>query len=589
MPSPDVSRYVDLTILDPDVQAIFERALDYAIFALPEYQPREGTIELVMLQSMALQIQEAITTLNRLPGAMTEVMLGLLDVERNAGSLATAIVKFSGTTTTSFTVPSGTRMYYIVNQTTPPLLLETTESVTASHTKPIASISQTGFVISVTTSAYHGLATGNTVSISGTGNSNLNVSNLAVTVTGATTFTVTSGTSVSVSQINNTGTVTPSSTVPATGFAAVQAVTAESTFNGLGVGTTLNLLSVSTAVASATLATALLGGSEAETDDEYFSRATATMGRLSASLVTASQTEGFVLETGRFSDVYRVKAVDNTQLDRIGDVAGKMLVVVAPIDATPTNLLSGTGDGTLDPTDVGYGVLDDVYDSVKLRSHASIDMGVAHPAFVTVKVDATVKLPEGVSASAVSEACTTSLETYMSPNEWSWDTAVRVNEVIVLLRNTTVTTGTITTSATPYVVSVTLTPTDVWAPSTSELNRHAISSISRSGSTVTATTTTTSSIFVNNVALNLTNYDLFLKTEGTGVAGLNTTTLVQALSAGLSGGFLTFTYTQAGTNGQSASTGYVTAIVVRNKTTGDLTILDPAPLLVSGSHVITTV
>lgn len=587
MPSPDVSRYVDLTILDPDSQTIFGRALDYALFALPEYQPREGTLELAMLQAMAIQVQEAVLAINRLPGAMTQVMLGLLDVERESGSLATAIAKFTGTTTTSFSVPTGTRMYYIPNLSAVPLLLETTESVTGSHVKQIASISQSGTLITVTTATYHGLVTGDTVSISGTSNSNLHLNNAAATVSSATTFTVTSGSSLTITTLNS-GQVTPASTIPATAFVAVRAVTAESTFNGLAAGTSLNLLTVSPSIATVSLATTLLGGAEAETDDEYFSRATATMNRLSTALVTARQTEGFVLETGRFSDVYRVRAVDNTRIDRIGNVAGNMLVAVAPLDASPTNLLSGTGDGTLDPTDSGYGVLDAIYDSVKLRSHASIDMGVVHPSFVTIKVEATVKLPEGTSSAAVSDACIATLDNYMSANTWTWENIIRANEIIVLLRNTTITTGTLTTSATPYVISVEMTPTDVWAPSTSELNRHAISSISRSSGTVTVVTTTTSGIIVNDETLDLADYDLFLKVENTGVSGLNTTTLVEAASAGLSAGYLTFTYAQAGTN-QSASTGFITAMVARDKTTGDIVIIDPAPLVLAGEHVITAV
>jgi hypothetical protein len=43
--SPDVSPYVDLTLFDSSSQAIFEKALDYALVALPELQPREGSTE----------------------------------------------------------------------------------------------------------------------------------------------------------------------------------------------------------------------------------------------------------------------------------------------------------------------------------------------------------------------------------------------------------------------------------------------------------------------------------------------------------------------------------------------------------------
>ena len=102
--SPDVSPYVDLTLFDSSSQAIFEKALDYALVALPELQPREGSIETILLQAVSLEVQYAIYAINRLPGAVVEVLLRLLDIERNTGARATAVAKFEGDSTTSFLV-----------------------------------------------------------------------------------------------------------------------------------------------------------------------------------------------------------------------------------------------------------------------------------------------------------------------------------------------------------------------------------------------------------------------------------------------------------------------------------------------------
>lgn len=575
MPSPDVSRYVDLTIYDPDSQQIFLNALDYANFALPEFAPREGSVELVLLQAMALQVQEVATAINRLPSAVLEVLLRLLDVQRQDGTRATAYAKFTGVSTTTFSVPAGTRLYYTDGSSTTPLLLETISAATVTHSKVISSVSQTLAVITVTTTQMHGLTTGDVVSLSGLTPSALNVTSKAVTVTGSYTFTVAADDSAS--RTATGGTVTPSSTVPAIGLIPVQTSSITSTYNGLSAGTALSLLSVAPQVASVALGTVLTGGAEPETDDEYFTRSTATLNRLSTGLITAEQVEGFVLDVNRFPEVYRAAVSDSTTAGRVQNTVGSMLVAVAPVDSSSTNLLSGTGDGSLSVNDSGYGVLDEIYDAVSARIHASLDVAVTHPVFVKISVSTTIGLPDGAAAADVIDACEETLNEYLSANTWPWDQTVRVNELIVLLRNTTVDVGTAIYPAASYVSSVSLNPTDVSVPSTSTANRFSISSISRTGGTATVTVSGNHGVVIDG------GETLYLKISGVTDTVFNTTTLVPATSA--SGN--QFTYALAG--GPSSSSGGHVVAAVKKLPNGDIRILDPLPLVESGTHVVTVV
>jgi hypothetical protein len=582
MPSPDVRPYVDLTLFDENAQAIYLRALDYARIALPEYQPREGTIESVLLQAFAREVQEAILSINRLPGAMTEVLLRLLDVARNTGTRATATVKFTGQTTTDFVVPSGTRLYYQTTPDSTPLLLETTTSISATWVKLISSISQTSTTITVTTSTRHGLSVGDLVTISGTGVTQLNVTNRAVQTVSANgltfTLTSTSGTFSSTS-----GTVTPPSTTPATGFVPVQTSTITGDFNGLPTGTTLRVLSVVPAIGAAELATTLTGGITAETDTEYFSRATSTLSRLTAGLVTTGQIEQYIVSSGNFPDAYRVKAANNTSAGRVSNLSSRTLVAVAPIDASETNLLTGVGNGSVTPTSASYGILDSIYDGVVERIHAAVTTSVTHPALITLRVTAAVSLPDGLIATDVQNACISALQSYMSPNTWDWSQFVRENEIIVQLRNTTLNVGTLTYPATTFVSSVSVTPVDFFVPSTSTYNRWQVTQRARTSNTATITVGTAHGMTIG------TNETLYLKVAGMSDSSFNTTPTGGFVVAATAASGTTFSYSNTGTNVTTVaeSAGHVMALAKYNSATKILTLLDPAPLVISGSHTVT--
>jgi len=550
MGSPDVTPYVDLTLFDASSQQIFLDAIDYAKVALPEFAPQEGSIETVLLQAMALETQESIYAINRLPGAVIEVLLRLLDVERNTGTSATTIVKFNGSTTANFDIPLGTRLYYQESSTSDVLLLETTELVSASQSKNVSTISQATTVITVTTTTRHGLSNGNLVTISGT--TNMNISNAAVTIdpNDAFKFTVTAGASATYSE--TTGLVTPASTIPATGFVPAKTSTITEAFNGLASGTGLVLLSIVPAVASAETVTALTGGLTEETDAQYFSRAVATLSRLSTALVTTTQMDQFVVESGRYPDAYRVHSVDNTNETREGELVNNVMIAVAPVDATVDNLLDGVGDGSLESTDTNYGVKDIIYEGVVERVHGALDPVVVNPAIVEVGVSATVKLPAGILASSVEDACNETLSNYISSNTWDWSDVIRYNEIITKLRNTVVTVGTSTLPAIEYVSAVTITPTDAYIPEESTL--YQVTNFARTGTTCTLTIGGPGIGGVHDLDLTA-GESLWVKVTGMSNSAFNTTTIAQALTPSSS----TITYTQG--TGTIVSTGTATITI----------------------------
>jgi hypothetical protein len=574
MPSPDVTPYVDLRLFDDSSQNIYLRALDYALAALPEFQPREGGIEVALLQAMALEVQDAIFAINRVPGAITEILLKLLDIQRQAGSRSIGVMQFNGDSTASFVVPEGTRLFFQLDQDSDPIVVQTRETVTGQHTRGISGISRTGNVVTVSTGTYHGLAIGQGVTITGTSLFNEGPVSI-VSVPSLNVFTFESSTSGSASA-GAGGIVLPDNTISARALVEVETEIVTEQFNGTNAGTQFGLLSVIPPVTSAFLATTLLGGRLPETDNEYFTRGIGTLSRLSTGLATANQIERYIAE-GTFDEIYRVKAVDSSDQTRNENVAGFVLVIGAPIDSSASVILSGVGDGSVGSTDPSYGVLDEVRDAINERVYASLAVEVSHPCFVTVSSSAQIKAGPFVSSSVAQIACTDSLDEYFSSNTWPWSRYARVNEVIARLRQLTISVGTATYSAVEYVSSVDLTPVKIWLPPEAEANAYDIASITHAGDVVTITTSSSHGVSIES------GETLYLWVEGVSIGSYNTSVLVPALTASDS----TFTYSKVGSS-LSSSGGRVIA-AVKKLSSGDLYFMDVAPLALSGDHAVTVV
>lgn len=119
MPSPDVRKYVDLTIQDLDAQAIFEQALADAQAKFPDWVPREGNTEVVLGEALSLEVSHLNFAINRLPGTLMEILLRLYGLERSQGVRATATAAFTLSDADGHTIEEGTTLVLSANMETP--------------------------------------------------------------------------------------------------------------------------------------------------------------------------------------------------------------------------------------------------------------------------------------------------------------------------------------------------------------------------------------------------------------------------------------------------------------------------------------
>lgn len=125
MANPDLTEYIDLALVDIDQQDLFDSALLLARNTFPEWQPREGNIEVVLLETMAEMVTESVFAINRLPGAITEVLLSMYGIERDAGTAPTTTLTFYMSGTTGYTIPAGTSVSVGVSEDIEPVVFET--------------------------------------------------------------------------------------------------------------------------------------------------------------------------------------------------------------------------------------------------------------------------------------------------------------------------------------------------------------------------------------------------------------------------------------------------------------------------------
>ena len=573
MPSPDIRDFLDLTLYDLESQSIYLNSLDYVRVALPEFQPVEGSIETIVMQAVAIQIAELIRSVNRLPGGVVQVLLQLFDVQRLEGQSPSALVKISGATSTGSTIPAGTRFFYQSTLDAVPLVLETNVAVPLTHAKSVSSGSLATGVMTITTATPHGFMVGEDITFSGSDEAAFNDSFEVTSVGSLYTFSFlyTDAEPSDYSVV----TATPPGTHPATGYVTATGTSITETFNGLVVGTQLDLLSVVPQIASATLATAVSGGQNTETDSQYFARASANLARANLSLVTADNYTQWILSSGSFASVYRATTLDATDQNR-DTSAGKVLLLVAPIDAAPGNMLSGGGDGTFEPDDAGWGYKDEIRISALELSHPNLSVYVSDPLLVTVSVSTSIKNAASKTGVEASTAIKDTLSSFISPNSWDWQTTLRKNELIARVANAVDAEG---ESVVSYVQSVSYTITDCHIPDNGLTTQKNVTSLTMgTGDIVEVNVSsghdipTASTVYV---AINVPS-------GGTKDAGWYVYPVTSTPTSTM------FTITVPGWDdaeddiSEYAVLGYVDA-------EGNLVISDPAPLLVSDTHEVTIV
>lgn len=105
MPSPDVSPFIDLTLYDRDPQDVFDAAVTDLQIKMPEWAPREGNTEVMLMESLALEAAELIFALNRIPNSTVETVLKLYGIDRDAGEPPTTSLLVTLAGSQGYTIP----------------------------------------------------------------------------------------------------------------------------------------------------------------------------------------------------------------------------------------------------------------------------------------------------------------------------------------------------------------------------------------------------------------------------------------------------------------------------------------------------
>lgn len=101
---------INLVVDDRDPQAVFDASLATFISLAPTAQPRNGSVEALLLEATATATADTIYALNRVIGRVVEGVLGLYGVTRYAGAVATGVVTITLDSSRDLTVTAGQRL-----------------------------------------------------------------------------------------------------------------------------------------------------------------------------------------------------------------------------------------------------------------------------------------------------------------------------------------------------------------------------------------------------------------------------------------------------------------------------------------------
>lgn len=162
MTSPDATPYINLLLRDLDPQDIFEIGINNLKTELPGWTPRDGNVEVVLLESMGIQIAELIYALNRVPSAVVQILLRLNNVEYDQGQQPTVDVQFNLADHTGTTIPAETSVQLDLPNDLDPIVFTTEAEVSVASGVTTVVIPTTG---NRYTAEANGTAAGTTVAV----------------------------------------------------------------------------------------------------------------------------------------------------------------------------------------------------------------------------------------------------------------------------------------------------------------------------------------------------------------------------------------------------------------------------------------
>jgi uncharacterized phage protein gp47/JayE len=239
---------------------------------------------------------------------------------------------------------------------------------------------------------------------------------VTLTLDGTRTLTVTAGQRLSDPVTGLVLVVTANTTVTSGTTVAVPVRTQEAggAGNAITVGTAIDLLDSIPYVVSATVTTALTGGSDPESDDTYIDRASTVLARVTSSLVLPVHFIAYCLEDPR---VNRATAIDLYQPGgTIGADTGHLTVYTYGYSAQ-----------------LSAGIREELRASMHAISAAMITVHVEPATLVTKAVTYEVTALPGYTSVALQAAISAALTSWMTPNTWTWGADIRQTDIIALI------------------------------------------------------------------------------------------------------------------------------------------------------------
>ena len=456
MVSPDVSKYVDLTVYDEKASTSLQTILQAARGFAPAWLPQTGQIEFVLSEAIAQRSTEVVHAINRVPGATVETLLELFGITKGLGVQATATVKI--TSYGNFTLPTASELLYVNTATSTGYVFTTGSTVTLTPVKTSGKLTLAGvtasttypagtqFSVTVASTTYTYIAdsdfttdgSGNVAAVAVTatafGQNYNDVTHGGVVPNGTATFTFSGIASGSVTaQTGDTNGFINGADDNTT--VSVTAADVGSTYNISAVGQELSLLNAVTNFKSAEFTVTPADGSNAETDTDYFQRGVAVLSGYTGASTTAAQIKNYIGTEKTYAN--RI-AVFNRRRYRDRDITassygyhnGHTLVAVG----------GAVGDAANAATQVVVSAanLAELDTSLSARVPASLSVDIMSAELADIDITATVVKKSGTTGATVKTAIETALKGYLDANSWDWEqTYVRRNEIISLIDATT--------------------------------------------------------------------------------------------------------------------------------------------------------
>ena len=222
---------------------------------------------------------------------------------------------------------------------------------------------------------------------------------------------------------------------PTTTTATVSASTVGAKYNLSVDGAPLALLSNVSAFLSAQFTTSPSGGSEPETDSQYFDRGVTLLASFTTAATTADQIKYYTVANKSYAnrvEVYnrrRYRDRDTTSADyALHD--GSVLVAVAKLSVNDLEA------SVAEELPVAASNLADLYESLDSRTPAGLTIDVMSAELAAIDINISLAIKDGYLGTTVTAAVETALKEYFNPNTWEWASqTIRRNEVISLIDN----------------------------------------------------------------------------------------------------------------------------------------------------------